>query len=113
MTTIFTLAGEPYELIPTSKWTFGEARAFEKETGFTFLDLRLSAQVQKSAATEQAMLWISMRRVKPETRFTDLDSLAPGDVEYEADDEDDEAEADGDGEESADPTEGEDSPPSD
>lgn len=112
--TTFTLAGEPFEMVPTSKWTFAEARAFEKVTGFTFVDLRLDMSVQKSAATEQALLWISMKRVKPEMKFSDLDSLVSGDVEWVGDDDDsDEGEEDDAAEESADPTAGEDSPPSD
>lgn len=110
----FSLAGEPFELISTSKWTFAEARAFEKATGFTFLDLRMDQQIRKSAATEQAMLWISIKRVKPETKFSDLDSLAYGDIEWQ-DDEDEQATEAAEPNEEAEaeerPTEGEDSQP--
>ena len=108
----FSLAGEPFELVKSSRWTYKEAREFEQATGSTFVDLRLNPEVLKSAATEQAILWISMRRVKPETKFSDLDSLSPADIEW-TDDEDDAAEQpDEPPVVPEDPTPGEDSEPS-
>jgi hypothetical protein len=107
----FSLAGEPFELVKSSRWTYKEAREFEQATGSTFVDLRLNPEVLKSAATEQAILWISMRRVKPETKFSDLDSLSPGDIEW-VDDEDEPEEPDVPPVVAEDPTSGEDSEPS-
>jgi hypothetical protein len=109
----FTLAGEPFELVKSSRWTYKEAREFEQATGSTFVDLRLNREVLKSAATEQAILWISMRRVKPETKFSDLDSLSPSDIEWVDDDKDEpDEEPDVPPVVAEDPTSGEDSEPS-
>jgi len=82
----FSLGGEAFTLV-TNKLTFAEARAFEKVTGYSFADLATNEQVGKSVASTQALIWISMKRVKPELKFTDLDGLPIDDIEWADDDE--------------------------
>jgi hypothetical protein len=95
----FTLAGETFEFVRAPSLTFGEARSFEEATGFAFADLTDPEHLAtRSSSTTQALMWLSMKRVKPEVKFSDLDSLSLADVEWERD------------EEPEDPTPGEDSP---
>ena len=70
----FEVDGTEYELVESP--TFGEARAIEKITGRSF-----AAMGDKSAQTIdflQALIWISMKRVNPDTKFEDLDDLDIG-----------------------------------
>lgn len=71
----FTLDGQKYELDP-QKLTFAEGRAVEKVTGSMFNDLIKTP----SLAVMQAFVWVAVKRVKPETKFSDLDDLAIADV---------------------------------
>lgn len=108
MATTFTLAGEPFEMVTPSALTFAEARDYEKVTGFVFRDLLGGVSpAAGSAATTQALMWLSMKRVKPEQKFTDLDALSLNDIEVSNSDDEEPAEED------ADPTPGEDSEPTD
>lgn len=76
----FTLAGETFALVD-SKLTFAEAAAFEKVTGILFAEAMEDERLGRSALAIQATLWISMKRVRPELKFSDLDSLSIDDIE--------------------------------
>lgn len=71
----FTLDGQKYELDP-QKLTFAEGRAVEKVTGLLFNDMIKTP----SLAVMQAFVWVAIKRLKPETKFSDLDDLAIADV---------------------------------
>lgn len=104
-----TLAGESFEMVKPSALTFAEARSFESVTGYQFGDLLARRKpAVGSAATSQALMWLSMKRVKPELKFSDLDGLTLDDIQVSDDEED---EADEGGEAAQDPTPGEDSQP--
>lgn len=81
-----TLAGEKYELI-TSKLTFAEGRAFEKVTGQIFAEVTQDVRLFQRIDTQQALIWISIKRVRPEFRFEDLDSLQIDAVDWAGDEE--------------------------
>jgi hypothetical protein len=65
-----------------SKFTFAEAKALERVTGHTFQQISGDEEVRGSIDVVQALLWVSMKRVKPETKFSDLDELAIDDIEW-------------------------------
>lgn len=95
----FIVQGETYQMIDPSKVTFAEADAIERTTGHTFQQIQGDDAVSGSARVIQALLWVSMKRAKPELKFSDLNDLAFGDIEWP---EVEESEAD--------PTEAEDAP---
>lgn len=92
----FSIDGKTYQLVD-SGWTFAEARALEKVTGHTFKAISADPDVRDSIDVTQAILWVSMKRVEPETPFSLLNDLAIDAIEWGA--EEDDAEAD-----EADPT---------
>lgn len=98
MMATFILAGEKFELVQ-SKLTFAEARAVEKFTGHTFAEIMESERLAKSTAVTQALIWVSMKRVRPEVKFSDLDDMPIDDLDW-PEEEPEEAS------ESPDPTEG-------
>lgn len=98
----FTLADESFDLVTADDITFAEARAFEKAAGFPFADVVAGGEPARTTAAFQAMVWISMKRVRPEMKFTDLDDLRWDSVDFVADEPGDSTE--GGPEESPDPT---------
>ena len=85
----FILNGTKYDLIQ-SKMTFAEARAFEKVTGVKFQEFMQDQSLMGSLDVVQALLWISMKRVEPSLKFSDLDDLTFDDIEWGQGDEDEE-----------------------
>lgn len=77
----FTIEGKTYELAQ-SKVTFAEAKAIERVTGHTFQEIRSSKDVAESIDVQQAMYWISMKRVDPTLAFSDLDDIAMDEIEF-------------------------------
>ena len=69
----FEVDGVEYTLVDSP--TFGEAKAIEKASGCVFAAMDGKNQ---PIAFMQALVWISMKRVKPEIRFEDLDDLDMG-----------------------------------
>lgn len=80
--TKFSVEGQNYELVD-SRLTFGEAAALERVTGLTFGEIQQQGTERASIAVTQAFVWISMKRVRPELKFSDLDSLAIDEIEWE------------------------------
>lgn len=82
----FVVNGTEYTMVE-SKFTFAEARAIEKVTGYSFQQIMEDPSKQNST-TMQAMFWVSMKRVDPVLAFTALDDLAIDDIEILADPDD-------------------------
>ena len=82
----FTIGGETFDLVD-SKLTFAEARAIEKYTGHTFQELTANEAIRGSAASTQALIWVSMKRRRPEMKFSDLDDVAIDEIEWSTDEE--------------------------
>ena len=80
--TKFSVEGQNYELVD-SKFSFKEASDLERVTGFTINQIGSDPSVQGSITVLQAMVWVSMKRVRPELKFSDLDSLAIDEIEWE------------------------------
>ena len=78
----------------TSRMTFAEGRAVEKFTGHVIAELG-EANVRGSSVVLQAMMWVAMKRVTPELKFTDLDDMSIDDFEFLPDDPQDEADEPG------------------
>ena len=79
----FVHAGVTYEF--TSRMTFAEGRAVEKFTGHVIAELG-EPNVRGSSVVLQAMMWVAMKRVAPELKFTDLDDMSIDDFEFLPDD---------------------------
>ena len=76
----FTVDGEHFTMLEPDRMTFAEARAVEKVTGLSFTQI---GGDDVSITTTQALLWVSMKRARPELKFADLDDVAPGSIEWD------------------------------
>ncbi len=65
--------------IDLDRLTFAEGRAVEKVTGQSFGD----ALGSKSLTSVQALVWITVKRDQPTLAFSDLDSWAIADAEFD------------------------------
>lgn len=74
----FTLNGEQFS-VDLGKLTFAEGRAIESRTGDSLTD----SMNKKDLTFIQAVVWVSMKRSKPGTLFSDLDNVPIADVEFE------------------------------
>ena len=74
----------------TQRLTFAEGRAVEKFTGHVVAELG-EPHVRGSSVVLQAMMWVTMKRVDPELKFTDLDDMSIDDFEFLPNDLQDEA----------------------
>lgn len=92
----FTFGGETFDLLTIADLTFAEGRAIQKATG-----AKVGEFSGDDAGVVQGLLWVSMKRRKPELRFADLDDV-PMSAIGEPDEED---------EDEPDPTEGEENSP--
>jgi hypothetical protein len=81
----FVVDGEKFDF-DESKLTFAEARAMEKQTGTTMAELA-DGGFRATAQSLQAILWVAMKRQRPNLAFTDLDNMAIGDIEFIPDEE--------------------------
>lgn len=63
----FTFEGEHFDLLDDASLTFAEGRAVEKVTG------RPLSDQGEALDSMQALLWVSIKRRRPETKFSDLD----------------------------------------
>lgn len=92
----FTYDGDHFDLLDDKSLTFAEGRAVEKVTG------RPLSEQGEALDSMQALLWVSIKRRRPELKFSDLDD-AP--VSAFAWDEEPAEEVDG-----ADPTDADEAP---
>jgi hypothetical protein len=90
----FIANGTKYEF-DDEKVTFAEARAIEKVTGRTMAEV--SRAGAEDVTTMQAMIWVAMKREDATLRFSDLDDMPIGDIEWVPDEP---VESDGEGEQS-------------
>lgn len=74
----FVANGVKYEF-DDDRMTFAEARAIQKATGQTMGEIRKSPE---DIVTVQATIWVAMKRQDPTLRFSDLDDMAIGDIEW-------------------------------
>lgn len=70
----FLVGGEQFDLIDEEDLLFAEARAMQKHTGKN-LGVLVQGIEEGDMDALQAFMWVSMKRVKPELKFTDLDDL--------------------------------------
>ena len=63
----FTYDGEHFDLLDDKSLTFAEGRAVEKVTG------RSLSQQGEEIDSMQALLWVSIKRRRPEMKFSELD----------------------------------------
>lgn len=85
----FVVEGETYQMVGVDKLTFAEGDAIERVTGLT-LD-EVGGDGSTPTRVVQALVWVSMKRRKPELKFSDLADLVIGDIEWpepEAEDDD-------------------------
>lgn len=75
----FIIEGTKYEF-DDSRLTFAEARALEKATGRTMGEIGQSGGTD--ATSLQAMIWVAMKRTDPTLKFSDLDEMSMGDIEF-------------------------------
>jgi hypothetical protein len=75
----FVANGVKYEF-DDDKVTFAEARAIEKVTSRTMAEVFRSGA--EDVTTMQAMVWVAMKRQDASLRFSDLDDMAVGDIEW-------------------------------
>lgn len=78
----FTVNGTTYQMVD-SKFTFAEAAAIERVTGHTFQEVTSDASLQGSARVLQAFIWVSIKRLEPATKFSDLDDMAIDDIVFD------------------------------
>lgn len=78
----FTIDGETFELAQ-SKVTFAEAKAVERVTGHAWLAINKDPELRSSTDVIQAMIWISMKRSRPELAFSDIDDVAIDAIEWD------------------------------
>lgn len=76
----FVIDGETYQMVGVDKLTFAEGDAIERVTGST-LD-EIGGEGSTPTRVVQALLWVSMKRRKPELKFSDLADLVIGDIEW-------------------------------
>ena len=97
----YTVAGEVFELLSAEDLLFAEARAIQKVTGVS-----LGALLESDGDVDalQGLLWVSMKRTRPDMKFSDLDEVPIGSIDYDDDGPEPEA--------APDPTEGEETSPS-
>lgn len=101
----FSVDGTKYEF-DEEKMSFGEGRELEQKTGYPIGELPRHTQGDAMEMTVvQAFIWVAMRRENPDLKFSDLDDMSLGDVEFHNDEE-----PEGEGE-PANPTPGDDSTP--
>lgn len=84
----FTFDGEHFDLLSDSNLTFAEGRAVEKVTG------RPLSEQGDSLDSMQALLWVSIKRRRPETKFSDLDDAPVAAFAWDEVDEEGSADAD-------------------
>jgi len=77
----FIVDGRTYQMVE-SKFTFAEGKAIERVTGHTFQRIFRDEELRESLDVLQALIWVSMKRVTPELKFSDLESLAIDDIEW-------------------------------
>lgn len=90
----FIANGVKYEF-DDEKMTFAEARAIQKAVGKSMGEIQKDPE---DITATQASIWIAMKRQDPALKFTDLDDMAVGDIEWLKDeplDEDEEPVAEG------------------
>ncbi len=80
----FVIAGEEFELVATDDLLFAEARAIQKATGVSLGSL-IDAEGDVDAI--QGLVWVSMKRRRPEMKFSDLDGVKVSSIEWIDDDE--------------------------
>lgn len=73
-----TAQGEKHS-IDLDRVTFAEARAIERVTGKDFGEVAKA----KSVVGVQALVWVTVKRRRPELKFSDLDDWAIADVELD------------------------------
>ena len=80
----FTVGDDPTRipLLSPDRFTFGESRVLEKVTGFTYGQIVRDEDIQQSTVVNQAILWMSWKRVKNDLRFTDLDDVEVGSITF-------------------------------
>ena len=78
----FKIDGETYSMIDPSKITFAEADAVERVTGHTFGAMQEDEDLMRSARCVQALIWVSVKRAKPEFKFSDLNDLPIDAIEW-------------------------------
>lgn len=78
----FTYGGETYTLLSEDDLTFAEGAAACKAAGVKPRELD-----DESFEVLQALIWVTMKRGKPELKFADLNDAKIGDFEF-LDDED-------------------------
>lgn len=81
----FTANGTTYEMDEASI-TFAEGRAIEKVTGQAFTEVGNNA-ANGSMLAMQALVWVTVKRSEPSTKFEDIDDWAIGSIEFKVDDE--------------------------
>lgn len=77
----FTIAGEAFELLDVDSLTFAEGRAIQKATGVPMGRLMEGAADGDTDLT-QALIWVTMKRRRPEMKFADLDDVPMVDIEW-------------------------------
>ncbi len=78
----FTVNGTTYDMVD-SKFTFAEAAAIERVTGHTFAEVTSDESLRGSVRVVQAFIWVSIKRVEPTTKFSDLDDMAIDDIVFD------------------------------
>lgn len=89
----FIANSKTYELDET-KITFAEGRAMEKVTGLPFMEVGSSAAAGSMLAM-QALVWVTVKRSEPTTKFEDIDDWEIGAIEFQIEDEENPTEAAG------------------
>ena len=82
----FIVDGQTYQMVE-SKFTFAEGKAIERQTGHTFQRIFRDEELRESLEVLQALLWVSMKRVNPELKFSDLENVAIDEIDWVADEE--------------------------
>lgn len=75
----FVVDGTKFEF-DEDRLTFAEARAMEKATGRTMGEIGRAGG--EDAASLQAMIWVAMKRSEPTLKFSDLDDMSMGSIEF-------------------------------
>lgn len=77
----FTFDGDHFDLLDDSNLTFAEGRAVEKVTG------RPLSEQGEGMDSMQALLWVSIKRRRPEVKFSDFDDIPVAAFEWDDDEE--------------------------
>ena len=83
----FKIDGETFTMLDPNKVTFAEADAVERVTGHSFGELQGSESLMQSVRVVQALIWVSVKRAKPEFQFSDLNDLPIDAIEWVEDEE--------------------------